>query len=627
MQSSINVKIILILATIFLSLYLLYPTYQLSMMSEEDKSRLELEDKKSIVELKSRSINLGLDLQGGMHVVLEVDIQELLNQLAKNKNDVFVSALDKSAREIEESDEDFINVFYRNLSEAGGKLVRFYGSRDLSTEDDVLVFLRDQISEAVNRALEILQNRVDEFGVAEPIIQKQGEYRIIIELAGVTDPSRVRQLIGKTAKLEFRLLKDSEIYLSVAESINKFIQSKIAPLDTVSSISEDTGEEADSIVSLDDLFGTSVSDPQVSDSAVAGEVSLFEQNLFFLDPNSRQNILVPAEKENKFRKIIELEDIQKIIATEAGDAEFLWSSEAAYDGQFYVVYLVNKRSELTGESIEEADARPGSQMDPNAIGKFEISLTLNDDGARIFSRVTGANINKRLAIILDNRVFLAPEIQVKIRDGRSRITGLDTMEEAQDLAIVLRAGALPAPVRIIEERTVGPSLGRDSILKGSRSAIYGMILVMIFMLIYYKLSGALANLALMMNIMFIMGVMAYFNATLTLPGIAGIILTIGIAVDANVLIFERIREEMRLGKTVKASIDHGYANAFSAILDANVTTFIAGVVLYTFGAGPIKGFALTLMIGIVASMFTAIVVTRVVFDYAISKWTIKDLKI
>jgi len=627
MQSSTSVKIILILATIFLSLYLLYPTYQLNIMSKEDKARLELEDKKSIVDLKSRSINLGLDLQGGMHVVLEVDIKELLDQLAKNKNEVFVSALDKSAMEVEESNEDFISVFYQNLTVAGGKLVRFYGSRDLSSEEDVLAFLREQISEAVNRALEILQNRVDEFGVAEPIIQKQGEYRIIIELAGVTDPSRVRQLIGKTAKLEFRLLKDSEIYLSVAESINKFIQSKIAPLDTVSSISEDTGEEADSSVSLDDLFGTFVSDSQVSDSAVAGEGSLFEQNLFFLDPNGRQNILVPAEKENKFRKIIELEEIQKIIATEAGDAEFLWSSEAAYDGQFYVVYLVNKRSELTGESIEEADARPGSQMDPNAIGKFEISLTLNDDGARIFSRVTGANINKRLAIILDNRVFLAPEIQVKIRDGRSRITGLDTMEEAQDLAIVLRAGALPAPVRIIEERTVGPSLGRDSILKGSQSAIYGLILVMIFMLIYYKLSGALANLALMMNILFIMSIMAYFNATLTLPGIAAIILTIGMAVDANVLIFERIREEMRLGKTVKASIDHGYANAFSAILDANVTTFIAGVVLYTFGAGPIKGFALTLMIGIAASMFTAIVVTRVVFDYAVSKWTIKNLKI
>jgi preprotein translocase subunit SecD len=596
-------------------------------MTDQEKSRLELENKQSLVNLKSKSINLGLDLQGGMHVVLEVDIKELLNQLAKNKNEVFVSALEKSGREVEDSDEDFISVFYRNLSEAGGKMVRYYGSRDLNTEEQVMAYLRDQISETVTRALEILQNRVDEFGVAEPLIQKQGESRIIIELAGVTDPTRVRQLIGKTAKLEFRLLKDSEIYMSVAKKINEFIQSKIAPLDTASIEADDEGEEADSSVSLDELFGTSASDSAVSDTAVAGAGSLFEQNLFFLDPGSRQNILVPADKEEKFRKIIELDKVQKIVSTEAGDAEFLWSSEPQYQGQYYVVYLVNKRSELTGETIREADARPGSQMDPNSIGKFEVSLTLNDDGARTFSRVTGANINKRLGIILDNRVFLAPEIQVKIRDGRSRITGLETMEEAQDLAIVLRAGALPAPVRIIEERTVGPSLGLDSILKGSQSAIYGMIIVMIFMLIYYKLAGSLANLALLMNVLFIMGVMAYFNATLTLPGIAGIILTIGMAVDANVLIFERIREEMRRGKTVKASIDQGYGNAFSAILDANVTTFIAGVVLYTFGSGPIKGFALTLMIGIVASMFTAIVVTRVIFDYAVANWSIKELKI
>ena len=266
-------------------------------------------------------------------------------------------------------------------------------------------------------------------------------------------------------------------------------------------------------------------------------------------------------------------------------------------------------------------------MDPSSIGKFEVSLTLNDEGARIFSRVTGANIKKRLAIVLDNRVFLAPEIQVKIRDGRSRITGLNTMEEAQDLAIVLRAGALPAPVRIIEERTVGPSLGMDSIMKGSQSAIYGLLVVALFMVIYYRVGGMLADMALILNVILIMAVMAYFNATLTLPGIAGIILTIGMAVDANVLIFERMREELKRGKTIRASIEQGYGNAFSAILDANVTTFIAGVVLYTFGTGPIKGFALTLMIGIVASMFTAIVVTRVVFDYAVSNWSIKELKI
>ena len=624
MQSSIGMKMVLVLAVIILSVYLLYPTYKLSTMSEEEKARLELDDKKSLVDLKSKSINLGLDLQGGMHVVLEVDIKELLDQLAKNKNDAFTTALDKTASEVAESDEDFIGVFNRNLNDEGGKLIRYYGSRDLSTEDDVLAYLRDQVSETVTRALEILRNRVDEFGVSEPIIQKQGETRIIIELAGVTDPTRVRQLIGKTAKLEFRLLKDPEINLGIAEKINKFIQSKIAPLDTLDSTEGDDKSSADSSLDLDKMFSSTTPE---GDSAIAGSGSIFEQNLFFLEPRGRQNLLVPAEKEAKFKAVIDLPEVQKIISTEAGDAEFLWSSTPEYNGQYFIVYLVNKRSELTGETIQEALEKPGSQMDPNSIGKFEISLTLNDEGARTFSRVTGANINKRLAIVLDRRVFLAPEIQVKIRDGRSRITGLETMDEAKDLAIVLRAGALPAPVRIIEERTVGPSLGLDSIIKGSQSGIYGLMIVVLFMLVYYKVAGALADFALLANVVIIMAVMAYLNATLTLPGIAGIILTIGMAVDANVLIFERVREELARGKTVKASIDQGYGNAFSAILDANVTTFIAGVVLYTFGSGPIKGFATTLMIGIIASLFTAIVVTRVIFDYSVSKWTIRELKI
>jgi preprotein translocase subunit SecD len=620
-------KLFLILAVFALSLYLLYPTYKLSQMSDAEEESLEIEDRNAIIDLKSKSVNLGLDLQGGMHVILEVDVKELLYQLAKNKNEAFTEALDETAIEIQDSDENFITVFNRNLKDRGSRLVRYYGSRELSSEDDVISYLRDQTSETVTRAKEILTNRVDEFGVSEPIIQQQGDNRIIIELAGITDPTRVRQLIGKTAKLEFRLLKDREILLAVAEKMHEYVQSQIAPMDTTEEEVDDEGAEADSSVSLDELFGSEDSQEAAVDTSGKEEDELFEQDLFFLHPSSQRTLLIPIEKKEKFREFLTLEDIQKIIQDEAGDVEFLWGSKAEYEDQFIEVFLVNTRSELTGETIMEADPRAGSQMDPTSIGKYEVSFTLNDDGTRIFSRVTGANIKKRLAVVLDRQVYLAPEIQVKIRDGRSRITGLNTMEEAQDLSIILRAGALPAPVRIIEERTVGPSLGLDSILSGSRSALYGMILVAIFMLIYYKFSGALANMALALNIIFIMAVMAYFNATLTLPGIAGIILTIGIAVDANVLIFERIREELQKGKTTKSAIDQGYGNALSAILDANVTTFIASVVLYTFGSGPIKGFALTLMIGIVASMFTAIVVTRVVFDYAVSKWSIKKLSI
>lgn len=629
MRSSIKVKMVLILGLLVLSIYLLYPTYKLSRMSNEAKTDLELQDGKAYMNLKSKAINLGLDLQGGMHVVLEVDIKELLSQLAKNKDEVFTNILDISEKQVMESDEDFIRVFNDKLKQAGVNLVKYYGSRELTTEDEVLSYLREQISETVTRALEILRNRVDEFGVAEPIIQKQGNSRIIIELAGITDPARVRELIGKTAKLEFHLLKDPDISLAIAEKINKFVQSKVSPLDSLkreeSTESEQTTE--DTTVSLDKLFGDAEEDTLITDTAEVDTGSIFEQNLFFLNPRDKQTLLVPSDKEQKFKQIIGREEIQKIIAEEAGDAEFLWGSEPEFDGEFYQVYLVFKRPELTGETITEADPMPGSQMDPQSIGKFEVSLTLNDEGARVFSRVTGANIGKRLAIVLDNKVFMAPTIQVKIRDGRSRITQIPTMDEAKDLAIVLKAGALPAPVRIMEERTVGPSLGMDSIISGSQSAIYGMILVAVFMLVYYKLSGALADLALALNVLFIMAVMAYFNATLTLPGIAGIILTIGMAVDANVLIFERVREELDRGKTIKASIDQGYGNAFSAIVDANVTTFIAGIVLYTFGSGPIRGFALTLMIGILASMFTAIVVTRVIFDYFLSRWSIRELSI
>ncbi len=595
-------------------------------MSSAEIEQLERNNPNELVDLKSKSVNLGLDLQGGMHVVLEVDVKELLSQIAKNKNQAFTDALDATAIEVLDSDEDFITVFNRKLNESGARLVRYYGSRELSSEDDVLKYLREQNDETVTRAQEILTNRVDEFGVAEPIIQKQGTNRIIIELAGVTDPTRVRQLIGKTAKLEFRLLKDQEVSLVVAEKMHEFVQSKIAPSDS-SSEAESEKAKADSSVNLEELFGSDKESAIAAGEDSSGESGLFEADLFFLHPNNQQTLMVPVDKREKFKELLKLEKIQKIIQDEAGDAEFLWGVKEEYQGQFYELYLVNKRSELTGETITEADPRAGSQMDPTSIGKFEVSFTLNDDGARVFSRVTGANVKKRLAVVLDNQVYLAPEIQVKIRDGRSRITGMDTMEDAQDLSIVLRAGALPAPVQIIEERTVGPSLGMDSILSGSQSALYGMVLVVIFMLIYYKLSGGLANLALTLNIIFIMAVMAYFNATLTLPGIAGIILTIGMAVDANVLIFERIREELGKGKTVKSAIDQGYGNAFSAILDANVTTFIAGIVLYTFGTGPIKGFALTMMIGIVASMFTAIVVTRVIFDYALSKWTVKELSI
>jgi preprotein translocase subunit SecD len=416
----------------------------------------------------------------------------------------------------------------------------------------------------------------------------------------------------------------------VAEHINRYIQSKISPNDT--SLSEDTtktkGKSEKNEQSLEKMFGgndSAKAQQQTVQAKKDSNATLFEPGLFYLNPRDKQTFLVPVEKTEKFKRILELPDVKRIIAEEAPGAQFVWGSKPVYGGKYIPLYLVRKNVELAGNTIK--DAYPQRSTDPSSYGQYEVSLTLNDAGARTFARVTGANIHKRLAIILDHKVYLAPTIQVKISSGRARITGLDNIEEAQDLAIVLKAGALPAPVKIIEERTVGPSLGHDSIVAGTYSGILGLVLVIIFMVFYYKLSGLIADLALVLNIVFIMAIMAYFHATLTLPGIAGIILTIGMAVDANVLIFERIREELEKGKTVRAAIDVGYGKAFITIVDANVTTFIAGLVLYTYGSGPIQGFALTLMIGILSSLFTAIVVTRAIFDYILDTRTVKKLSI
>ncbi len=627
MKKNTRNRFFLIFAVLLIAAYFLYPTIKWSMMSEKQKEELKLENQKAYYNLKSKTINLGLDLQGGMHVVLEVDVKELLNRMATNKDKTFYEALNEAEKEVERTDEDFINTFVKILEKKGTNITRYYYGVDRRTKNEVLKYLRKQINESVDRALEILRNRVDEFGVSEPIIQKQGDRRIIVELAGVTNPTRVRNLIGRTALLEFHLLEDNVVTGKVAERINSYIQSKISPSDTAMAQDTTKAKTSKEEQSLEKMFGGSDT-AQTAQKVQAKKdtlAHLFEPGLFYLNPRDKQTFLVPVEKVEKFKRILALPDIQKIIAKEAPGAEFVWGAKPVYGGKYLPLYLVRKNVELAGNTIK--DAYPQRSTDPSSYGQYEVSLTLNDAGARTFARVTGANIHKRLAIILDHKVFLAPTIQVKISSGRARITGLDNIEEAQDLSIVLKAGALPAPVRIIEERTVGPSLGHDSIVAGTYSAILGLFLVVIFMFIYYKLSGLVADLALVLNIVFIMAIMAYFHATLTLPGIAGIILTIGMAVDANVLIFERIREELEKGKTVRAAIDVGYGKAFITIVDANVTTFIAGLVLYTYGSGPIQGFALTLMIGILSSLFTAIVVTRAIFDYVLDTRTVKKLSI
>ncbi len=394
-------------------------------------------------------------------------------------------------------------------------------------------------------------------------------------------------------------------------------------------VEADQQEEADTTAKItaadifeDDSVGTT--------EPMEGEEMDMEKYPFTMLVMTREGdntIYVSLSDVDQVDRIISQPEVQNVLPR---GTELVWGTREAtfQDGYIYKpLFLLNKEAELTGKYLETADFTLGSSADPRNAGRPLVNLTFNEDGRKIFSRVTGANIKKRLAIVLNGLVYTAPTIQTKITHNTAQITGIQDLEEAKVIAIVLRAGALPAPLNIIEERTVGPSLGQDSVNKGITAMIVGLIVVLIFMIIYYGASGAVADFAILLNMLFVVAVMTIFRFTLTLPGIAGLILTVGMALDANVLIFSRIREELAQGKTVMAAIDAGYSRAFLTIFDANLTTFITALVLYIFGTGPIQGFALTLMIGIAASMFTAIFVTRLIFDVYTVKAQPKKLSI
>ena len=490
-----------------------------------------------------KQINLGLDLQGGMHLALEVDTakavegqverisQEMFEQLKKKRiRNVSLDRVDGNKIAATIHDPGSLDKFNELLDEDFEFLKR--SPRTVNGVTTLIIELpreeSDQVEKlAVDQALETIRNRIDQFGVAEPDIRRQGENRMLIQLPGIKDTDRAKDLIGRTALLEFKLVDDTQ-------SVN---------------------------------------------AAVQGSIPAGREILYRVDED--------AETGKKTK----------------------------------VPLLLKKRTLLTGAHLTNA------RVDFDQFNIPFVSINFDKKGARVFERITGDNVNKRLAIVLDDTVASAPVIQEKIAGGQARITGNFTLDEAKDLAIVLRAGALPAPVNILEERTVGPSLGADSIQKGLISMCIGGILVILFMVVYYKGAGVIADLALTLNIILIAGGLAGFNATLTLPGIAGIILTIGMAVDANVIIFERIREELTLGRTPRAAIDAGYDRATLTILDANVTTLIAAVVLFQFGTGAIKGFAVTLSLGVIASLFTSLVMSRLIFDYILTGRKVKTLSI
>jgi preprotein translocase subunit SecD len=495
--------------------------------------------------LKGNQITLGLDLQGGTHLVLSVDIdQAVVNSLEVNADELrreLRKAGVKSPK-VERTDQTTLAVTVPadqrdKLTEITGQFFPNLKLGPAETQEGSVVqrlqLLPEEVRRikqaAVDQSLETIRNRIDQFGVAEPIIQRQGDRDILIQLPGIQDPGRAKELIGRTAVLSFKLVRD----------VNPEPYAK--------------GEQP----------------------MPAGTQVLYE--------------------------------LSKGAAGERKKGQPL---------------VVETNVLMTGDVVSDARVRPGDLPNSRIV-----ALDLNARGARLFEEITAANVNRRLAIILDDTVYSAPVIKERIPGGRAVISGSFTSEEARDLSIVLRTGALPAPVSIAEERTVGPTLGRDSIDQGIRSFIVAGALVMLFMAVYYRFAGLLANAALVWNVLFMLALLAVFQATLTLPGLAGIVLTLGMDVDANVLINERIREELRLGKSPRAAVEAGYDRALPSILDSNITTLLSGIILFQFGSGPIRGFAVTLCIGLISHLFTAIVGTRLVWDSLLERRRIQTVSI
>jgi protein-export membrane protein SecD len=527
----------LTLITLFLiiaSIWYLYPSLRLWSLSETEKQILKEKDPQELQNLELKGIKLGLDLQGGMHVVLQVDKTKLKPEESKD---------------------------------------------------------------AVDRALEIIRNRIDQFGVAEPLIQKQGEDRIVVELPGLQDVERAQNLIGQTAQLEFKLLETPENTKAIFDKIDAILAQKGKEVKP-SEKKEKTKEMVKDLFSKETVDTTSTEEEEVSDKPFTS----------LLEPSGGDYFLVPMDEKLRVDQYLSNPQVWEVIPE---DDTLAWatSAEPIRGVDYQKLYLLKKKVELSGKYL--TDARENFDQ----FRRPQVNFTFTKEGGRKFAQITGANIDKPLAITLDGRVESTPIIRAKIREsGVIEMGSGSTIENARDLAVVLRAGALPAPVKIIENRVVGPSLGQDSINKGIKAFIIGICLIVFFMALYYRLSGLIADIALTLNVVFLLAALAGLHATLTLPGIAGIILTMGMSVDSNVLIFERIREEMRTGKTIRSSIDAGYKKALLTVIDSHVTTLITAAVLFQFGTGPIKGFAVTLSLGVIISLFTAVVVTRLIFN-------------
>jgi SecD/SecF fusion protein len=663
-------KYLLIILPILAAAYLMWPTYRFYQL---DKQRSEVSADSAALEQwdadngeaynKARAgrIKLGLDLRGGMYVTLEVDILKLIDESADpaSKDDEFTKIVEKTRAETMNTDLDVLDTFIKNFRSSGKSLLQYFtvtGTQDV-TEQAVIDKLKRDADGAVDQAMEVLRQRINKYSLSDVNIQKQGARRVLIELPDVKDEKEIRQLIQTTARLEFKRVLMNKDLLTAIQMVDNVMRGKMPTEDTVAAPVADTTKNAKDTAKAAQVAkaDSAKADTTKTDSAkkskdpYAGlpqeeaarrfradhpfsnmiifnaegmkqpmpvgaiDLSAFPENAPFV-------LYVSGKDINRITAILERNDVRKAMP---GDLDIQISAKSEQNGQkgtvvpldqqIFQVYGVAHEAELTGDVITEA----WPTFDPTT-NQPVVNMEMSTEGAEKWAQITGRNIKKRIAVVLDGRVYTAPTVENKIPNGSSRISGMANTEEATILAVVLKAGALKAPVTIIEERVVGPSLGEDSIRSGIMSTGISMAFIILFMLMYYSWGGGFADMALLMNVLLTVAALAGFGGTLTLPGIAGIILSTAMAVDANILIFERMREEMKAGRNLKSALEQGYSKAWSAIIDSNLTNMLAAIPLLIWGTGPIQGFAVTLLVGTILTLFTAVLLTRSMFELVVS---------
>ena len=580
-------------------------------------------------EVKESELNLGLDLQGGMHVTLEVSPIDILKGLSSNSQDPdFLMAIDNAKNKVKGTQINFVDQFYNEFQDLAPqkKLSLIFATVSNrgrigfdSTDDEIIEIIDNEVESAIDRSFNILRTRIDRFGTSQPNIQRlQGTGRIQIELPGVDNPERVRKLLQGVAKLEFWEVaeaNETEVFQTL-QIIDQFAAAQIKLNENVDSDNLKLETSTDQSDDLEDLLTENQEDIEnlENDSLENTDLPSGTSPLLGNLRDDFGGLFYNLDDTLQINSILNDEKIKQLIPS---SIKFLWAvkprtNELDQNDEVLELFVIKTsrggRAPLTGEVITDA------RQDLDQSARPSISMQMNSNGAKSWRRLTSTNIGRRIAIVLDNLVYSAPFVQNEIPNGNSQITGEFTIEEAQDLANILKAGTLPAPTTIVEDVVIGPTLGKVAQTQGFNSIVSGLIIVLLFMIFYYSGGGLVANLALFFNIFFILGILAQLSASLTLPGIAGIVLTIGMSIDANVLIFERIKEELRNGANLKQAISNGYDKAFTSIIDANFTTLLVGVILYNLGQGPVKGFAVTLIIGIICSFFSAVFITRVVVE-------------